>query len=94
MSNYSTLTENTLMGLSEMAGILYLKLLDAYQGHSSAANERKAFYAACHFDNNAGDVLDYILRNNPVHNLPEKIISELSEFFAARWRNNFMEDKA
>jgi dsDNA-binding SOS-regulon protein len=81
---------NTLNGLSETAGELYLKLLDVMQGHTREG-ERKAFMSACRYDQKCGEVLDYILRNAP--NAPdERTRIELSRFFAERWRNNFMEN--
>ncbi|MEO9521687.1 MAG: hypothetical protein ABJC88_16920 [Parasphingorhabdus sp.] len=94
MSNYSTLTQNTLAGLGDMAGALYLDLLDIYQGHSNRSNEKKAFLAACDFDERGGGFLDYVLDNSPVHNLDRKAKVELSEFMAKRYRINFMEKKA
>ncbi|MES2783401.1 MAG: hypothetical protein V4657_11435 [Pseudomonadota bacterium] len=85
MSNHSTLERNTLDGFSEAAGILYLKLIDVYQGH-----ERKAFMAACRFEERCAGVLDYILRNGPMA-LDAKTKAELSAFFSERWRHNFMD---
>jgi len=85
MGNYSTLQHNTLDGLSEMAGMLYLKLTDVLR------NERKAFIAACRFEDNCAATIDHILRNSPVHDLDEKTMSELSRFFSERWRNNFLD---
>lgn len=86
MGNYSTLQRNTLDGLSEMAGMLYLKLTDVYR------NEHKAFIAACRFEDNCAATIDYILRSSPVHNLDEKTMSEISHFFSERWRNNFLNE--
>ena len=88
-SNYSPLQRNTLDGLSETAGVLYMRLLDAFEAHKAAANERRAFLAACDYDERAGTTLDYILRYSPM-NVDDKTRSELSAFFATRWRNNFM----
>jgi hypothetical protein len=89
MSNYSILQQNTLAGLSEPAQFLYLKLLDVFQGHK-ASGERKAFLAACLFEDRCAGVLDYILRNMP--GAPDdRTRSELARFHAERWRHNFME---
>lgn len=90
MTNYSPLQANTLAGLSETAGCLYLKLLEVFEAHKSPANERRAFLAADYYEQNAGAVLDYILRHNPVHRLDEPTLQSLSAFFAERWRHNFM----
>ena len=85
MSNYSILQQNTLDGFSESAGILYMKMLDVFQ-----QNEHKAFMAACRYEDKCAGVLDYILRNMP--NAPDdETRCILSQFFADRWRNNFME---
>lgn len=89
MSNYSILQRNTLDGFSETAQVLYLKLTDVFQG-----NERKAFAVASFYENRCGNVLDYIMRNSPAHQLDARTISQLSAFFAERWRHNFMERAA
>jgi hypothetical protein len=88
MSNYSPLIQNTLDGLSETAGALYLSLLDVMQGHTKEG-ERKAFWTACQYDDGVGGVIDYILNNMP--NAPDEATrASLSRFFAKRWQNNFM----
>lgn len=85
MSNYSILQKNTLDGFSESAGILYLKMLDVFQ-----QNERKSFLVACRYEDKCAGVLDYIMRNMP--NAPDaETRQSLSQFFAKRWRHNFME---
>lgn len=94
MSNYSTLSQNTLAGFGEFAGALYLDLLDKYQGHSNATNERKAFWEADSYEKGVGGFIEYVLDNNPAHNLDAKTKTALSHFFAARWRNNFMEQSS
>lgn len=91
MSNYSILQQNTLAGLSEMAGHLYLKLIDQFEGHKSPDNERRAFLAACRFEEGCGETLDYTLRHAPLANMDDGTLSTLSAFFAERWRHNFME---
>jgi hypothetical protein len=91
--NYSPLQRNTLDGLSETAGVLYLRLCDAFEAHRSRANERRAFYAACDYEDKVGAPLDFVLRHNPVHAIDESTFSALSTFFAERWRNNFMDAK-
>ncbi|GGZ02546.1 hypothetical protein [Novosphingobium colocasiae] len=88
MSNYSTLQRNTLAGLSETAGALYLTLLDVFQGHTRDG-ERKAFLAACDYDKQVGSTLDRILRHMPGAPGP-MVHAQLSAFFADRWRYNFM----
>lgn len=90
MSNLPTLQQNTLHGFSETAQSLYLTLLDKFQGWNSPSGEMAAFIAADHYERKCGDVLDHILRNAPVWNLPADVMSELSKFFAERWRHNFM----
>lgn len=89
--NYTTLQRNTLDGLSETAGCLYLKLVDAFEGHRSRANERRAFLTACRYEDGCGEVIDYILRNNPVHDLDARTLTSLSQFCAERWRHNFID---
>lgn len=92
MSNYSILMQNTLDGLSETAGCLYLKLLDVFQGHTKEG-ERKAFLAACDYEEKFGATLDYILRNMP--DAPDdETRATLSQFFSERFRNNFMGEKS
>lgn len=88
MSNYSVLQRNTLDGLSDMAGILYLKLCDAFEAHKGAANERKAFLAACRFENGCAETLDHILTRYP--GFAHIALADLRRFFAERWRHNFM----
>lgn len=92
--NYSILQRNTLDGLSEAAGILYLKLCDTLQGHASLDQDRKAFMCATRFDERCGTVLDHILRNGPIPKLTPKTKTELSKFFAERWCHNFMRAQA
>lgn len=84
-NNLPILYQNTMAGLSESAGILYLKLIDVFQ------SEKKAFVAACRYENQRGEVLDYILHNMPQARPDQRTISDLSRFFAERWRHNFME---
>ena len=91
MSNYRTIERNTLDGLSEMAGILYLRLLDVFQGHTPEG-ERKAFLAACRYEAGCAGVLDYILENYDfAFEKNSKAKSDLKEFFAKRWQYNFMD---
>lgn len=85
-SNYSHLEENTLAGLSEAGGILYLKLVEKYNG-----NETKAFLAAHKYDNTCGEVLSHILKNGPTfESYPEEVRKNLLTFLTERYRNNFM----
>lgn len=91
MSNYTTLQRNTLDGFSESAGCLYFKLLDVFEGHTGGDGERKAFLAADRYERDCAGTLDYILRNGPFPNLDDRTRTELSRFFAERWRHNFME---
>ena len=92
MSNYSILQQNTLAGLSEAGGCLYLTLLDVFQGHTKAG-EHKALFAATRFDEQCGDVFDYILRNyfDELDELDEKTRQSISAFFAERYRHSFMD---
>lgn len=90
MRNLAPLQLNTLAGFSETAGALYLDLLDKFEGWADRTGERKAFWTACRYEQECGEALDYILRENPVHDLDARTMSDLSQFFAARWRNNFM----
>lgn len=90
--NYSTLQRNTLDGLSETAGCLYLKLLDTLEAHRSQHNERIAFLIACRYDSQVGGVIDYILRHfYHLNKSDPETFAILSQFFSERWRNNFME---
>lgn len=91
MSNYSVLQQNTLAGLSDGAGKLYLDLCDRYQAHKSDASERRAFLEASRYDERVGGVIDHILRNYPCGDLPSETITSLSQFFADRYRHNFMQ---
>jgi hypothetical protein len=87
VDNYSILERNTLDGFSEPAGILYLKLLDVFQG-----DERRAFIVACRYEDRFAALIDYILRNMPGPLRPnEKTRRDLFQFFTDRWRHNFME---
>lgn len=88
-SNYAPIHRNTLDGLSETAGFLYMTLVDAFQGHTRGG-ERRAFLAACDYDDKCGSALDHIMRRMPGAPSPE-VRSLLSKFFAERWRHNFME---
>jgi len=91
VTNYSPLQQNSLAALSQTAGHLYLKLVDAFEAHRSPDNERRAFLAACDYDEKVGGVVDYIIRNSPAHDLDASTMSQLSAFFADRWRHNFMQ---
>ena len=82
--NYSTIQKNTLDGLSESAGVLYLKLCDVFCG-----DERRAFLEACRYEDRVARVLGYILRRAPL-TIDDRTRTDLSTFFAERWRNNFM----
>lgn len=82
---------NTLDALSKTAGHLYLELFDAWEGHKSPENEQRAFFAACEYEDRFGSFVDAVMRSNPVHRFDDRTFSDLSIFFAKRWRNNFME---
>lgn len=85
MGNYSILERNTLDGLSEPAGMLYLKLLDVFQG-----NERRAFIGACRYEDCCASTTDYILRHMP--DAPDdETRRKLFEFLTERYRHNLME---
>ena len=86
MSNYSILQHNTLYGLSETAGILYLRLCDQYR------DERRAFLEADRYDNRCGEVLHKVLYEYPgFAEIPQQVKTDLSRFMSERWRNNFIE---
>jgi dsDNA-binding SOS-regulon protein len=86
MHNNSILEQNTLYGLSESAGVLYLKLLDQFQG-----DERRAFLVADRYDRAVGGTLDHILSHMP--DAPDaETRKKLSVYFSERWRNNFMDE--
>ncbi len=90
-SNLPILAQNTLLGLSETAGILYLKLLDQFEGWSNPANERRAFLTACDYEDRCGSVLGHILTAYPgFSHVAGKTRADLSRFFSERWRHNFM----
>ena len=89
--NYTTLQRNTLDGLSEGAAALYLKLVDALQGHRPGQAERQAFLAACRYEDAAGRVLDRIILSGCDIDPQSHAHRELSAFFAERYRHNFME---
>jgi hypothetical protein len=92
MSNYSPLQHNTLAGMSETAGILYLKLCEKYQAHKSPAYERRAFFDACKFEEKCAGVFDHILhRYEGFAHIPADVKTSLADFMAGRWLNNFME---
>jgi hypothetical protein len=87
MTNYSFLEQNTLSGFSETAGILYMKLLDVFQG-----DERKAFWAANRYEDKCGNVIGYILDNMP--KAPDsKTRHQISQFFSERYRHNFLAEQ-
>ena len=86
MSNYSILEQNTLAGFSETAGCFYLKLIDVFKG-----DESKAFFVANQYERKVGNVFDYILAYNPVWKADASTKTQLSAFFAERWRHNFMQ---
>lgn len=97
MSNYSILQQNTLLGFSEGAQHLYLRLCDAYQAHAGQEGERRAFLDACHYEEKVGEVLSYILKMMPII-VPEygsigadrPWVRDLERFFADRYLHNFM----
>lgn len=89
--NYSTLQRNTLDGLSETAGFLYLKLVDTLQGHRPGPAERQAFLEACRYDEVVGRALDRIMLSGCDMDPQSGAYRELSAFFAERYRHNFME---
>ncbi len=93
MSNYPTLVQNTLDGFSETASELYIHLMDKLEGWNDRENERRCLLLACHYEENCGATLDYILTNGPFPNITKEVKSDLSAFFAVRWQNNFMEQK-
>nr|WP_288248960.1 hypothetical protein [uncultured Sphingomonas sp.] len=89
--NYPVRVANGLAGLSDAAARLYLTLLDRWQGWNNAANETRAFLAACDYDDDVGAVLDHILRRAPLgFVMTDKVRRELLGFFAERYRHNFM----
>lgn len=91
MTNYTPLQKNTLDGLSETAGILYMDLCDKLKAHESRENERVAFLAACGFDMGAGGVFDYIMRNYPgFSDVDDGTKTKLARFCADRYRHNFV----
>lgn len=87
--NYSPLQLNTKAGLSEGGFHIYLKLCDAYQANGSDANERRAFMEACGYDRDCGELLEYVARNSPAHDLDEDTIASVGRFVADRWFYNF-----
>ncbi|MEM8575907.1 MAG: hypothetical protein AAGF48_14935 [Pseudomonadota bacterium] len=91
MSNLSILQQNTLAGLSDPAGHLYLMCCDKFCSHDGRTEETRAFKEACRFERSAAETFDYIVDNNPVHDVDEETKESLSRFLAARWFNNFME---
>lgn len=84
MSNYSILQQNTLLGLGETAGVLYLRLCDQFR------DERRAFFEACRFDKRVAGPLDRIWRSPCFDDMPDHTRQELNVFMAERWRHNFM----
>ena len=84
--NYSTLERNTLHGLSEPAGHLYLKLLDKYQG-SNRSGEKRAFLEACRYDEQVGRVTAKMLQGAP-HFADAETRSEVGRYLAERWMHN------
>ena len=90
MSNLSVLAQNTLAGLSETAGLLYLNLLDTYQGWNSPTGERQAFFEADRYESLVAGKLDHILENYPgFEQMPPRIKADLKAFLTNRWKNNF-----
>jgi hypothetical protein len=84
--NHSILERNTLAGFSEAAGMLYLRLLDQYQG-----DEQRAFMAANQFEDQCAATLGNIIERYPGFlDITTGTKSKLSRFFAERWRHNFM----
>jgi hypothetical protein len=94
MNNYSILQQNALDGFSETAQILYIKLLDVFEAHSSKKNERRAFLAASYYEDRGGGVIDYILGNYKFcvngKDIDAKTKTELKMFFSERYRHNIM----
>lgn len=91
-SNHSILTANTLLGLSEPAQLLYLTLLDRYQGHTDRRGEHRALFAATRFERRCAGTIAYILEHAPtMQEFPPSVRTSLHQFFAERWRHNFMD---
>jgi hypothetical protein len=94
MSNLPVLTQNTLAGLSEGAGLLYLDLLDKYQGWNSVNGERKAFFKADRYERLCGGVADHIIDAYPGFNhVPSDVKTSVKSFIKDRWKNNFIAPK-
>jgi len=94
MGNYSPLMRNTLDGLSDGAGSLYLKLFEKYQG-----DERKAFLEACRYEESCGEVVSLMIEKACEISAQDGIVAtnpnarrDLEVFFADRWRHNFMKE--
>lgn len=90
-SNHSILTQNTLLGLSEPAQLLYLDLLDKFEGHTSKKGELKAFRHACRMDKYCGSTFERIISNYgdvTGMSINEETRQALYKFFADRWKNS------
>ena len=94
MNNLPILTQNTLLGLSEGGGLLYLDLLDKHQGWNNVQNEHKAFFEAHNYDSKVGCVFDHIIDNyDSFSNISKDIKTSMKSFMKDRWKNNFMDKK-
>jgi hypothetical protein len=92
VSNLPVIAQNTLAGLSEGAGLLYLDLLDKYQGWNSVQGERKAFFEADRYERLCGDVTDHIIDAYPgFSHVPSDVKTSVKSFLKDRWENNFMD---
>lgn len=94
MDNYSPLQRNTLAGLSDISGLLYLQLCDKYEAHKSQDRERRAFLDACECEEKMGEVISHIIYEYPgFETVSEEVKHDLCSFFMKRWLNNFMEKR-
>ena len=89
MDNYTTLQRNTLEGFSPVAGLVYMRLYDKYEGHKSKSNEAKALLQADFFEQFCGNTLHKILHEYPWDEINISTICDLEEFLALRYVHNF-----
>lgn len=95
--NYSILERNTLDGLGDGAGHLYLKLRAKYQG-----DDRRAFLEASRYDEEFGRILGLLFAKTAEIRTSQGIIEcanpvveqDLEKFAADRWFHNFREKVA
>ena len=92
MSNLPNLVANTCAGFSDSAQHLYLALIDKYEGWTKPEGELRAFIEADHYETYVGNFLTTVFDGmvNQLGYKPGPHIQQLAQFFADRYRHNYI----